>query len=61
LYSTKGRRGIPSVLRKTEKAKLLIFVFDVIFFKGKFLGKKPLKERKKDLEKIKIQKNPLRS
>jgi ATP-dependent DNA ligase len=54
LYSTKGRRGIPSVIRKTGKAKPLIFVFDVVFFKGRFVGKKTLKERKKILEKIKF-------
>jgi ATP-dependent DNA ligase len=54
LYSTKGRRGIPSVLKKTGKAKPLIFVFDVVFFRGKFVGEKTLKERKKILEKIKF-------
>jgi len=54
LYSTKGRRGIPSVLKKTGKAKPKIFVFDIIFYNGKFLGKKPLKERKKILEKLKF-------
>jgi ATP-dependent DNA ligase len=54
LYSTKGRRGIPSVLKKTGKAKPLIFVFDVVFFKGKFVGEKTLKERKKILEEIKF-------
>jgi ATP-dependent DNA ligase len=54
LYSTKGRRGIPSVIRKTGKAKPLIFIFDVVFFKGKFVGEKTLKERKKILEKIKF-------
>jgi ATP-dependent DNA ligase len=54
LYSTKGRRGIPSVLKKTGKAKPLIFVFDVVFFRGKFVGEKTSKERKKILEKIKF-------
>jgi ATP-dependent DNA ligase len=54
LYSTKGRRGIPSVIRETGKAKPLIFIFDVVFFKGKFVGEKTLKERKKILEKIKF-------
>jgi ATP-dependent DNA ligase len=56
LYSTKGRRGIPSVIRKTGKAKPKIFVFDVIFLNGKFLGKKPLKERKRILKKLKFEK-----
>lgn len=54
LYSTKGRRGIPSVIRKTGKAKPKIFVFDIIFYKSKFLGKKPLKERKELLMKLKF-------
>jgi ATP-dependent DNA ligase len=54
LYSTKGRRGIPSVIRKTGKARPIIFVFDVVFFNGKFVGEKTLKERKKILEKIKF-------
>jgi ATP-dependent DNA ligase len=52
LYSAKGRGEIPSVLRKTGKVKPLIFVFDVVFFNGKFVGEKTLKERKKILEKI---------
>jgi ATP-dependent DNA ligase len=56
LYSTKGRRGIPSVIRKTGKAKPKIFVFDIVFLKGKFLGKKPLRERKRILEKLKFKK-----
>lgn len=56
LYSTKGRRGIPSLMRKTKKAKPLIFVFDVIFYKGEFVGDKKLKERKKILKKLKFKK-----
>jgi hypothetical protein len=54
LYSTERRRGVPSVLKKTGKAKPLIFVFDVVFFNGKFIGEKTLKKRKKILEKIKF-------
>jgi len=54
LYSTKGRRGIPSVIRRTGKAKPLIFVFDLIFYKGRFVGGKSLKERRKILEKLKL-------
>jgi ATP-dependent DNA ligase len=56
LYLTKGRRGIPSVLRKTGKAKPLIFVFDVVYYKGRFIGEKSLKERKELLKKIKFKK-----
>lgn len=54
LYSNKGRRGIPSIIKKTKKAKPLIFVFDIIFYKGKFLGQKPLKERKKILKTLRF-------
>jgi len=54
LYSTKGRRGIPSVLTKTKKAEPLIFVFDIIFLDNEFLGNKPLRERKRILELLKL-------
>lgn len=54
LYSTKGRRGVPSVIRRTGKAKPLIFIFDVIFYKGRFIGGKLLKERRRILKKIEI-------
>lgn len=47
LYSTKGRRGIPSVFARTGLAEPLVYVFDIVFFEGKFIGDKPLKERKK--------------
>ena len=46
LYSDKGRRGIPSVIKRTNKASPLIFVFDVVYYKNKYIGKLPLKERK---------------
>ncbi|MCU4138201.1 MAG: ATP-dependent DNA ligase [Thermodesulfobacteria bacterium] len=54
LYSTKGRRGIPSVLTRTKKAEPLIFVFDIIFLNNEFLGNKPLRERKRILELLKL-------
>ena len=54
LYSTKGRRGIPSVLARTKQAEPLIFVFDIIFLDNRFLGNKPLRERKKILEQLKF-------
>ena len=54
LYSTKGRRGIPSVLTRTKKAEPLIFVFDIIFLDNEFLGNKPLRERKRILELLKL-------
>jgi len=52
LYSTKGRRGIPSVMAKTGLAKPVIYVFDVVYFKGEFVGNKPLRERKLLLKEI---------
>jgi len=46
LYSTKGRRGIPSVMARTNLAKPIIYVFDIVFLNGVFIGDKPLRERK---------------
>ncbi len=52
LYSTKGRRGIPSVFARTGLAEPIIYIFDIIFINGAFIGEKPLSERKKILEEI---------
>ncbi|PMP95285.1 MAG: hypothetical protein C0169_05520, partial [Thermodesulfobacterium geofontis] len=52
LYSTKGRRGIPSVMAKTGFAKPIIYVFDVVFFNETFVGEKQLRERKSILKGI---------
>ncbi len=52
LYSTKGRRGIPSVLARTKLANPIIYIFDIIFLNNIFLGDKPLKQRKKILENL---------
>lgn len=56
LYFTKERRGIPSFLKKTGKAKPLIFVFDVVYYEGRFVDEKSLKERREILKKIKFKK-----
>lgn len=53
LYSTKGRR-IPSVFIRTGLADPVVYVFDIVFFEGKFIGDKSLKERKEILSKIKL-------
>jgi len=52
LYSDKGRRFIPSLFAKKKKAEPLIYIFDVIFFEGEFLGNLPLKKRRKILESL---------
>jgi ATP-dependent DNA ligase len=52
LYSNKGRRFIPSLFSSKPKAKPIIFVFDIIFYKGEFIGSVPLRERKKILESL---------
>lgn len=48
LYSVKGRRGIPSVL--VGKLEPMIFIFDIIFLGGKFLGDLELIKRKEILK-----------
>lgn len=54
LYTLKGRRMIPSLFASFPKVKPVIFIFDVIYLENEFLGKKPLKERKKVLSELKI-------
>lgn len=54
LYSDKGRRFIPSLFSKEPKVKPIIFVFDIIYLDGKFIGDLPLIERKNILKKIKF-------
>jgi len=41
-----GRRFIPSLFTKTPKVSPLVYIFDVVFFEGEFVGNLPLKERK---------------
>lgn len=49
LYSDKGRRYIPSLFSGTNKAKPIIYVFDIIYYKYEFLGDFPLYKRKEIL------------
>lgn len=58
LYSTRGRRFIPSVIAGNRKAKPLVYLFDIIYYRGKFVGNLPLKKRKKLLGRV-IVKPPL--
>ncbi len=55
LYSDKGRRFIPSLFTKNPKVKPIIYVFDVIFFKEKFVGNLELFKRREILEKFNFQ------
>jgi ATP-dependent DNA ligase len=55
LYSEGGRRFIPSLFAKAPKTKPIIFVFDVVYLEGEFLGEKPLRERKEILTQLKLE------
>jgi len=52
LYSTGGRRFIPSLFARKRKVDPIIYVFDVIFWEGEFVGNRTLRERKALLETI---------
>lgn len=52
LFSDRGRKLIPSLFAKKPKVKPVIYVFDVIYYKNKFVGNLPLKARKRLLERL---------
>ena len=52
LYSTGGRRFIPSLFAKKPKVKPLVYVFDVVYLRGVNVSKKTLKTRKRMLSEI---------
>ncbi|MCX7785186.1 MAG: hypothetical protein N2201_03020 [candidate division WOR-3 bacterium] len=52
LFSSHGRRFIPSLFAKKPKAKPIIYVFDIIYYKNKFIGNLPLKARKRILKQL---------
>ena len=54
LYSSGGRRFVPSLFAKKPKVKPLVYIFDVIFFDGQNVSKKSLKKRKAMLRKIRF-------
>ncbi|MEO0137984.1 MAG: hypothetical protein ABIL86_10715 [candidate division WOR-3 bacterium] len=56
LYSTGGRRFIPSLFAKRRKEEPIIYVFDIIYKDGKFLGDLPLRKRKEILQRLKFKK-----
>lgn len=59
LYTSEGRRFIPSLFAKKPNTQPIVYVFDVIYLKGKFIGSLPLKERKRILEGLNL-KEPFR-
>lgn len=54
LYSTGGRRWIPSLFARRPLVEPVVYIFDVIYLEGEFVGEKPLKERKKIIENFKL-------
>jgi ATP-dependent DNA ligase len=52
LYTSKGRRFIPSLFAREKKVEPIVYVFDVIFYDGVFVAKSILQERKKLLKNI---------
>ncbi|PMP67395.1 MAG: hypothetical protein C0189_03175 [Caldisericum exile] len=54
LYSTLGRRGVPSVFANNGKADPIVYVFDVIFYNGRSLEDLPLSKRKEILNSVKF-------
>ncbi len=55
LYSTGGRRFIPSLFAKKPKVDPVVYVFDMIYFEGTNLSKKTLKQRKTLLGRIQFE------
>ncbi|MCR4428615.1 MAG: hypothetical protein NUV68_04635 [Caldiserica bacterium] len=49
LYCDQGRRFIPSLFTANPRGKPMVLIFDIIFFKGEFLGNLPLCRRKEIL------------
>jgi len=54
LFSSGGRRFIPSLFAKKPKVKPIIYVFDVIFFKGCAVTTLELHERKRILKELNL-------
>lgn len=58
LFSSEGRRFIPSLFAKKPKAKPLIYVFDIIYYNNVFVGNLTLKQRKTILARLHL-KSPM--
>jgi len=59
LYSTGGRRFIPSLFASTKKARPIVYVFDIIYYNNIFVGNLTLKQRKTILARL-VLKPPFR-
>jgi ATP-dependent DNA ligase len=59
LFSSEGRRFIPSLFAKKPKAKPIIYVFDIIYYNNIFIGDLTLKQRKTILARLHL-KLPMR-
>lgn len=54
LFSSGGRRFIPSLFANTKKAKPIIYIFDIIYFENTFVGNLELKVRKNIIKRLKL-------
>ena len=52
LCSDRGRRFIPSLFAREPKAKPIVYVFDMVYYKGVDISTRTLKQRKKMLSEI---------
>lgn len=50
LTTKRGRRFIPSLFSSKPKEQPIVYLFDIVFYDGEFIGGLPLKERKRLLE-----------
>jgi DNA ligase-1 len=55
LSSSDGRRFIPSLFAHKPKVKPIIYVFDIVYFKGKNVSRLPLKDRKQIVGTLHVQ------
>jgi ATP-dependent DNA ligase len=54
LYSSEGRRFIPSLFARKPKVKPVVFAFDTVYFAGTNVSKKELRTRKDLLSQIRF-------
>ena len=56
LCTDKGRNYIPGLFTGYPRAEGIINVFDIVYYKGKFIGNPPYYERKEILKELKLKK-----
>jgi len=52
LCSDQGRRFIPSLFARIPKAKPIVYVFDMVYYRGMNISRRTLKQRKKMLSQL---------